>query len=512
MLFSPIIDIAIGLLFIYLIFSLLASELQEILATLLQWRAVHLKRTIEQLLAGGAGGDRNAGADPRVDQQIAEVRQLADRLYESPIVSTLNYEARGLLAGAFRKLFRAIAGLFTLGRSPFGSNNTSGPSYIPSSTFSDALLSTLHLPELVHLVSTKRLKHFKAQLFGSVHKSLSAYLGQAAIAQFVARFEERLTLIVEDYEAQKFTLAATLGRMDALFGRFIEVIESRTDYGEVEDLKVLRGDLFEDGGEYGTLSASLRPSVEEVLSALRTKGEAYQELLNALAAFATPEDPTRQTLERAIAKLPNSVQDSLLSLAQRVRRKTTAVQNDLMDFQMEVEAWYNRAQERAAGVYRRNARGISLLIGIAIAIAVNADTFHMIQSLSADRVLRGAIVTAAEQTVTNNLPAPGQPIDADALRRQVDPILDDLGLPIGWTGDRLQKQLYPAPYCPPAGSETAAPADCQQPSFALWLWIRVRVVFGWIVTGVAISMGAPFWFDLLGKIMKVRSIGQKNAP
>jgi flagellar biosynthesis protein FliR len=36
-----ILDIAIGLIFIYLILSLLASEIQELIATLLQWRAKH---------------------------------------------------------------------------------------------------------------------------------------------------------------------------------------------------------------------------------------------------------------------------------------------------------------------------------------------------------------------------------------------------------------------------------------------------------------------------------------
>ena len=50
-----VLDVAIGLAFIYLILSLLASEIQELLTTLLQWRAKHLKDSIEVLLAGGAG-------------------------------------------------------------------------------------------------------------------------------------------------------------------------------------------------------------------------------------------------------------------------------------------------------------------------------------------------------------------------------------------------------------------------------------------------------------------------
>ena len=47
-----VLDIAIGLIFIYLILSLLASEIQELIATIFQWRAKHLKEAIENLLVG----------------------------------------------------------------------------------------------------------------------------------------------------------------------------------------------------------------------------------------------------------------------------------------------------------------------------------------------------------------------------------------------------------------------------------------------------------------------------
>ena len=32
-----------------------------------------------------------------------------------------------------------------------------------------------------------------------------------------------------------------------------------------------------------------------------------------------------------------------------------------------------------------------------------------------------------------------------------------------------------------------------------------QVLFGWVISAIAISMGAPFWFDLLGKVMNVRN-------
>ncbi|HAA32884.1 MAG TPA: hypothetical protein DCE56_40670, partial [Cyanobacteria bacterium UBA8553] len=39
----------------------------------------------------------------------------------------------------------------------------------------------------------------------------------------------------------------------------------------------------------------------------------------------------------------------------------------------------------------------------------------------------------------------------------------------------------------------------------------LRRFIGWMISGLAISMGAPFWFELLGKIMNVRNTGPKPA-
>lgn len=80
-----IIDIVVGLVFIYLILSLLASEIQELTATLLQWRAKHLKDSIENLLSGGEGTGEEA-----------RVKGLANRIYSDPLVENVNQVAKGV--------------------------------------------------------------------------------------------------------------------------------------------------------------------------------------------------------------------------------------------------------------------------------------------------------------------------------------------------------------------------------------------------------------------------------
>jgi hypothetical protein len=32
---------------------------------------------------------------------------------------------------------------------------------------------------------------------------------------------------------------------------------------------------------------------------------------------------------------------------------------------------------------------------------------------------------------------------------------------------------------------------------------------GWLLTAIAVSLGAPFWFDLINKFINIRMVGQK---
>ena len=72
-----VLDIAIGLFFIYLILSLLASEIQEYFTTLFQWRAKHLKKSIENLLVGD-------DSDEEESKERKKAEELTQRLYNNP--------------------------------------------------------------------------------------------------------------------------------------------------------------------------------------------------------------------------------------------------------------------------------------------------------------------------------------------------------------------------------------------------------------------------------------------
>lgn len=184
-------------------------------------------------------------------------------------------------------------------------------------------------------------------------------------------------------------------------------------------------------------------------------------------------DGIQAQVQEAIAGLPEDLRVSLMLLWRRAA-------GDLDAFQAQVEGWFNEAMERVSGWYRRKVRVLLIAIGVVIAGALNISTVTVASRLWTDAPLRAAVVAQASKT---QLPATagGQSIQ-DAARAVQAGIgsLTQLGLPMGWN-----RQLRPS------GSTLA------------WL----ATVVGWLLTAAAVSLGAPFWFDLLNKVANLRASG-----
>src|SRR6266536_2510116 len=71
--------------------------------------------------------------------------------------------------------------------------------------------------------------------------------------------------------------------------------------------------------------------------------------------------------------------------------------------------------------------------------------------------------------------------------------IEALGLPIGWDTANDPKSVWPG-------------LHFWEGSFWGDWYLQIRMHFlGWLLTGLAVSLGAPFWFDLLNKFIVVRS-------
>ncbi|NEP09113.1 MAG: hypothetical protein F6K14_02460 [Symploca sp. SIO2C1] len=96
-----VLNIAIGLILIYLTCSLISSEIQELIATLFEWRAKNLKNAIAQLL-----GEESPDTP------------LINKIYNSPLIQSLNHKSTNKI-------------------------KSTGPSYLPAELFSTALIEII---------------------------------------------------------------------------------------------------------------------------------------------------------------------------------------------------------------------------------------------------------------------------------------------------------------------------------------------------------------------------------
>jgi hypothetical protein len=168
----------------------------------------------------------------------------------------------------------------------------------------------------------------------------------------------------------------------------------------------------------------------------------------------------------ARTELPANVASALEALE-------TQAAGDAKKLQDNVEAWYNSAMDRVSGWYKRRTQYALVGVGFVLAILVNADCIRIAQTLANDSSIRQSLVAFAEASAKQQ-PAPGAAQPADVIKSNLAE-LNALGLPIG---------LHKTDLDPP---------------------MVLRHLPGWLLTALAVSLGAPFWFDLLNKFMVVRS-------
>ena len=208
------------------------------------------------------------------------------------------------------------------------------------------------------------------------------------------------------------------------------------------------------------------------------------------------KDITPINIKSGAAALTQDMQKLLLLLL-------TDAGDDLKSFRERLILWHCNAMDRISGWYKRKTQAWVLVIAILLTAAANADTILLAKALANSVVLRESIVAQAEsftriQSRTDGSPRqPGlQSGESDGLPQQtgvketINPfrVLLDSGLPLGW--------LF----------ENGDPRDIPRDSMAAAL-----KVLGLAITIFAVSLGAPFWFDLLNKVVTIRSAGKSPA-
>ncbi|MEP1035631.1 hypothetical protein [Ekhidna sp.] len=248
--------------------------------------------------------------------------------------------------------------------------------------------------------------------------------------------------------------------------------------------------LGKDGKKPSYISSA--KFAKTVLDIIRTGGDSSK--LGKLSKL------DKESISEAIEGLPmmgNETKAVLMTFAKET-------EEDINEFGAKLEGWFNETVERGQGWFNRHIKRITLGVSIAIAIILNVDSVRIYQSLSNNPDLREKLVNHATEYVANDTLKNTEEdsilrkkID-DYYKNKIDPTTNLLG--IGW-------DVFPNEYYSYSGGwnfpfwyvKTISAAEIRA-----WL----TAILGWIITGFAISLGAPFWFGVLNKLTALRAAGK----
>ena len=407
----------------------------------------------------------------------------------------------------------------------FGLNQHSAPSYIPAENFASSVIDTLEIPTLVDNLTASRLEKFRDQRLADI-KGIISNLEQeididGSLRILIEDANTKLTAleaefqnIIENFAQNKSDLESSVNLMAVSFNNYIESLQLRQMTGEVttktvSNLQNLQQNLF-NNTEKAIVSGGMRPNLNEVAQIMNTTSSVYHELTSFLERKNSPAyERVRQTL----SALPPSWSDNIITLAKGTQTRVDSAEEGVTALRRKLESAFDKSMDRASGVYKRNAKGVAILIGIILAISTNTDAFHMTSRFSKDSALRQTITQNAYDIVVkanenNNQTSQGR-VNLDTLKESTEKALADISLPVGWTENNIQQQFLSIDKDAGNSSDEKpliSISERRSNNFNTIGGFKSRL--GWIVSGVAISMGAPFWFYLVNKITNARNTGK----
>ena len=172
---------------------------------------------------------------------------------------------------------------------------------------------------------------------------------------------------------------------------------------------------------------------------------------------------------------------------------------DLATLDKNIQAWYEELMNRATGWFKDKLQKILLAVSFVFVVAINANLFAIVDGLWTSQVLSDKIATMADAYVSNH-PNAGKVTDSTVVQLVSDiNTLNDTGIPIGW--ETLQNQ-----------SKTDSLNNAEGIKPKMWKSFKhswAGMALGWVLMAIFVSAGAPFWFQILSKIVNLRKTGIK---
>lgn len=214
------------------------------------------------------------------------------------------------------------------------------------------------------------------------------------------------------------------------------------------------------------------------------------------------------TLKQAIADLPGTSEDNRIKgLLDALHREAG---EDIAAFRKLVEYHYDAAMDRASGWYKKKTQTIALVVSAFLVIGANVDTLKIANALSTNPEARTKMVELAQEQVNlinetaqtaSSTPAAPTLKEATEKLAKANADLTSAGIQLGWKGS------YPELQKDEANNEWLLETWLFQWGKLIFSTAGISKFFGLLISILAISLGAPFWFDILNRVMQVRAAG-----
>lgn len=225
-----------------------------------------------------------------------------------------------------------------------------------------------------------------------------------------------------------------------------------------------------------------------------------------MQALITANNPTPSVIQ-AVMNLPGTEEDNrikglLITLA-------TQAKDDVEAFRKAVESHFDAVMDRASGWVKRRQQWVALGVATVFVLFGNIDTFELVNKLSSNPELRAKVLIIAESLEQQ----PKALFDKDAFGAS-----ESTSNPTATETQQRSSGDAPKEANPEAEKIKKLPELLEEfkKSGLTWGWknqlptleeINLMKSLGLLISILAISLGAPFWFDVLQRFMQVRATG-----